>query len=582
MKRFRSFVITASVFSGLLGSTASLADDLQKIRAELKSTDLKVRKSAVAKLHDEAELTPELLPELLTLARDPNTKIRRLAVNSLSLLDSYAQNGIPFPKRAIQLLVDRLEDPDPEVADEAESVLHRSGWALKSHPEFVKKITQHLKSNNPARRISAQRSLPVYPKEICDLALPEIENFILSFSSSFDPSRLSELSRAAEYLRLTQPEYSQPQVLNVLLDRMDSPALLKWAQSRLKNDPSETACGPEVRLDAPGGTIEKMPIHDQDGLGICFAETGAQLFDSLLNQQGVTHPRSSSLHAALLTKLNFSDPSQASRNNNGGIDGGDACATVRRLSDSGACSHESYLRYLETGWPKASVGRLYELFETHRQALESELKNKKIQKEIDQTVSRHAFALMDGILATCSPQRPSVVKLPTFDELGRILQEGSFPKLARGVFGSDCRSEDKFKAPFPIDCQQLIAAYGESHSELRPVLKRRLLQHLAQGKTATPVGISYCSALLQKGVEWKKGLDSKTEPFRVPECGFHASIVVGKREKAGKCQFLIRNSWGTDCGAYAKNWECEKGQIWVEADALLENTRELQFVSKER
>jgi hypothetical protein len=95
------------------------------------------------------------------------------------------------------------------------------------------------------------------------------------------------------------------------------------------------------------------------------------------------------------------------------------------------------------------------------------------------------------------------------------------------------------------------------------------------------VGISYCSALLESGPEWKKNLSQTEDFFRAPDCRFHASIVVGKRQKNGSCQFLIRNSWGTDCGAYAKNWECEKGQIWIDADALLENTRELQFVRKE-
>lgn len=580
MKRFRSFVIIASVFSLLFGSTVSLAEDLQKIRAELKSENLDVRASAVAKLRDEVEAIPELLPELLNLVRDKTPRVRKLAVNGLGILETFAENGIPFPKSALSLLIEQLKDPDDTIAMTAAYVIRRLPTALRQHPALIQRLGSLVNDSNPAVAENALRALPVYPKEVTKLLLPEIEKFILSSGTAQNHSTEALLVRAAEFIELTQPEYSKPQVLSVLLNHLRSPTLLKWAQDKLGTDKSATACGAEVRLDAPGGTVEKMPIHDQDGLGICFAETGAQLFDSLLNQHGVTHPRTSSLHAALLTKLNFSDPSQASRSNNGGIDGGDACATVRGLSSSGACSHESYLRFLNTGWPKASVGQLYDLYETHRQALEAELKSKKLQKEIDQTVSRHAFALMDGILATCSPNRPSVVKLPTFDELGRILQEGSFPSLARGVFGSDCQPKDKFRAPFEITCQA-IGTYGYSSREMRPVLQRRLLQHLTQGKTATPVGISYCSALLESGPEWKKNLSQTEDFFRAPDCRFHASIVVGKRQKNGSCQFLIRNSWGTDCGAYAKNWECEKGQIWIDADALLENTRELQFVRKE-
>ena len=579
MKRFRSFVITASVFSALFGSTVSLAEDLRKIRAELKSENLDVRVSAVAKLHDEVELTPELLPELLNLVRDKTPRVRKMAVNGLGIFETFAENGIPFPKSALSLLIEQLKDPDETIAMTAASVIRRLPTALRQHPALIQRLGSLVNDSNPAVAENALRALPVYPKEVTKLLLPEIEKWILSSGTAQNHSTEALLVRAAEFIELTQPEYSKPQVLSVLLNRLRSPTLLKWAQDRLGPQKSATDCGAEVRLDAPGGTAEKMPIHDQDGLGICFAETGAQLFDSLMNQQGVTHPRTSSLHAALLTKLNFSDPSQASRSNNGGIDGGDPCATVQGLGASGACSHESYLRFLNTGWPKASVGRLYDLFETHRQGLEAELKNKKLQKEIDQTVSRHAFALMDGILATCSPNRPSVVKLPTFDELGRILQEGSFPGLARGVFGSDCQPQDKFRAPFEITCQA-IGTYGYSSRQMKPVLQRRLLNHLSEAKSATPVGISYCSALLQKGPDWKKGTQEASDLFRTPECGMHASIVVGKRQKNGSCQFLIRNSWGTDCDSYAKTWECQNGQIWVDADALLENTYELQFVKR--
>lgn len=52
--------------------------------------------------------------------------------------------------------------------------------------------------------------------------------------------------------------------------------------------------------------------------------------------------------------------------------------------------------------------------------------------------------------------------------------------------------------------------------------------------------------------------------------GNHASSVVARKydEKAGVCQFLIRNSWGDGCQTYDKKYECESGNIWVPEEDL--------------
>lgn len=54
--------------------------------------------------------------------------------------------------------------------------------------------------------------------------------------------------------------------------------------------------------------------------------------------------------------------------------------------------------------------------------------------------------------------------------------------------------------------------------------------------------------------------------------GSHASSIIGRRwnEKDQRCQYLLRNSWGTDCEQYGKfaNIECKDGNIWVYEDEL--------------
>lgn len=52
-------------------------------------------------------------------------------------------------------------------------------------------------------------------------------------------------------------------------------------------------------------------------------------------------------------------------------------------------------------------------------------------------------------------------------------------------------------------------------------------------------------------------------------CG-HASLVIGRRfnQAADRCEYLVRNSWGTSCDGYATGIECEEGNFWAPAEGL--------------
>lgn len=48
----------------------------------------------------------------------------------------------------------------------------------------------------------------------------------------------------------------------------------------------------------------------------------------------------------------------------------------------------------------------------------------------------------------------------------------------------------------------------------------------------------------------------------------HTSTIVGRRMRAGKCEYLVRNSWGRSCGYYDRSYLCEQGNIWVPKENL--------------
>lgn len=50
----------------------------------------------------------------------------------------------------------------------------------------------------------------------------------------------------------------------------------------------------------------------------------------------------------------------------------------------------------------------------------------------------------------------------------------------------------------------------------------------------------------------------------------HDSTIVGRRtnKETGKCEYLIRNSYGRSCNGYNSRFECEEGNIYVPKDEI--------------
>lgn len=93
----------------------------------------------------------------------------------------------------------------------------------------------------------------------------------------------------------------------------------------------------------------------------------------------------------------------------------------------------------------------------------------------------------------------------------------------------------------------------------------------------SPVGISYNPCGL---VENKNKIEN--EETR-DECS-HASVVVGRQfnKKTNSCEYLVRNSWGTDCSGYRKDIRenCKQGSFWVSESELNEIVDGVTWIQK--
>ncbi|WP_374076269.1 hypothetical protein [Bdellovibrio bacteriovorus] len=60
----------------------------------------------------------------------------------------------------------------------------------------------------------------------------------------------------------------------------------------------------------------------------------------------------------------------------------------------------------------------------------------------------------------------------------------------------------------------------------------------------------------------------------------HSSIIAARKMIQGKCQYLIRNTWGSDCSTYYPKFRsrCEKGNVWITKEELKESLYSVTYM----
>jgi hypothetical protein len=159
----------------------------------------------------------------------------------------------------------------------------------------------------------------------------------------------------------------------------------------------------------------------------------------------------------------------------------------------------------------------------------------------------------------------------------------AYPELRSTTKGRTCSSlawiEQRLAAGRPGAPLPRCSTFG-----FRPRNDKQVLEtpaaflgrmHALLGKNPGPFAVEYCAGVLYDGdhlirnrvfhqdLEYLNDEKAQLENF-TDACSFHASVVVGQQLRHGRCEFLIRNSWGPDVG--------EKGYFWVDARRLARNT----------
>jgi hypothetical protein len=331
-----------------------------------------------------------------------------------------------------------------------------------------------------------------------------------------------------------------------------------------------------------------MPNYDQGATNICYGYTAAQMVDYWKRShnpktfaQNMTH--SSPLYAAyLFKKFSFGGKvldslSLIGKPSNTPVDLGLLHSTIMEIKKNGMCNQiiiEKNLKQFtkKMGFETFDFYPMMYYFFAEFTRLKGELSwyqkwnNQKTQELRALTTSSYC----DGSNPKACGEANKI-----FDKVLPYFVKNESIKLYDEIFG-DCKNPENHDVflrnlPKPTTYTLRPASY----------VKNSMIQ-LLDRPNAQPIGVSYCMEILK--TSGFVGLNKINIPTK--ECGLHASIVIGKRTRNGRCEFLLKNTWGEDCSHYSPNWECELGEgilrpksksanrsfgIWMDSEELSRN-----------
>ena len=328
---------------------------------------------------------------------------------------------------------------------------------------------------------------------------------------------------------------------------------------------SGQGCGPEVRLDSRGGTMEHVPVVDQGDFGICYAAAASEMTDAYRLSHGKMHSQSSMFEGAVGSGIKQGESVKSALD-----DGGDACDVADYYQKAGSCKEKVFSG--GSGSIREDVAFLAKSYDLQDGAddsdscgSDSKAKKPKTLTEKIQDMLAHQSCTEQEALSAQAAKTDAEMKKVLISISNRVGRD-----MARELEQA-CLTQGRQKVSFS-SCVQ-----SRGHFPKTPQATQELIETYLSSNRAQPFGISYCSNVLTAGAKY---IGIKPDGDEKCDCDAHASVIIGKRtnRKTQKCQFLIQNSWGTDCDSYSNDWQCKEGKIWIDADALSRNSDDYSYL----
>jgi len=343
-----------------------------------------------------------------------------------------------------------------------------------------------------------------------------------------------------------------------------------------------------IRHDEGDGPLAGMPVLDQGmyinetpegpgdseegdrsrtSLGLCYAITASQFLDAYLNRTG-QRPPGGSRASVLGVAQSYIDEHTRDDSLEGGrvtraieaVSAGNTLCTVNsdmgresnELAEALALNHrlERFHESISSWWDESS----WPLFNSASSRLNLARSHNGLACSVNHFYQEHSLILPSDVFRALEAENDIT---PALSPMIRnyCSQAGNQHRVQRWpeVFNPRLRKRNR---------EDLLHRYLEDPARL-------------------PIPIDYCSRILRpdRGLELPTW-DKEENKWQVnPEsCGKHASLIVGRRfnQETRKCEFLVRNSWGSRCpesyvtreeGGYITQCD-ENGQLWINSEDL--------------
>jgi hypothetical protein len=364
---------------------------------------------------------------------------------------------------------------------------------------------------------------------------------------------------------------------------------------------------PTIRLDDPGKSFHDMPIQDQNPYGICYAFSAAQMIDAWRYSHGRQPPEGG--YGRMTSPFPIAARMSLQAGSLDSLTGGLISDALHDVQTHGSCDHKAVFQGTKGGpgsWEDKYISTLRTAYNKMTAFLKDKVTLRRLAAEADEQHAeveeyvefRHGAGPigMDIVCMLEEADVPRQLSNQTMHILPLALVKGRSPiDFFDRFFGAMCKN-NSIKPAIEGRVPSVVEdAYepGEGWSQAK-LMHERLLKPNPQ-----PIGISYCAEILttkdhsiagvrHQGNELNCRADS-ANPKSIHTN--HGSVVIGQRwnPETNKCQFLVRNSWGDGCAQYS--WGpiktadsnppypgCERGQIWVDEDALGRNTMATSYL----
>jgi len=323
------------------------------------------------------------------------------------------------------------------------------------------------------------------------------------------------------------------------------------------------ACSKYVNLQRQGWyTQRNVPTLDQGPVGLCYSHAAVTLLDMWRDTHGLKITKNIALsnpqYAALLFKMEYEKGERST------LDAGGGANTLKAIKKYGMCRDDVIQLAMDefSMNNKISTRDWYAVTQWFL-----EFYSLKIQREIDKAPDK------------AKKLKEIFSRYTDRDDVKIIYEHGDFNKIYEGLkpylLKRDYKGYAKnvFRECFKKENIYLGTLHlPDVYSEPNP--QKFIPTIISNLDRKNPVGISYAHQILKEG----SGLFKKIKYFWYDSD--HQGVLIGKRVRAEKCQFLLKNTWGNYC-KYA--WECQKspngGEVgaWIDADYLLPSLRTLYF-----